>query len=95
VLVDGIIVYLSLLVEDRLGLTTETRLLAVITTLALGIERVLALLVLGDLPLAVDLAMPAIGLHLLGEVHHLEGAGERRAAQKKRAGQGGPDGRAV
>ena len=87
--------YLGLLVEDGLGLTTKTRLLAVITTLALCVEGILALLVLRHLPFPVDLAVVAIGLHLLGEVHHLEGAGERRAAQKKRAGQGGPDGRAV
>ena len=39
----------DLLVEDGLGLTTITGLLAVITTLSLGGERVLALLVLGDL----------------------------------------------
>jgi len=62
--------YLSLLVENGLGLTTEAGLLAVITALALGVERVLTLLVLGDLPLLVALALVAIGLHLLGEVHH-------------------------
>jgi hypothetical protein len=57
-------------VENGLGLTTEAGLLAVITALALGVERVLTLLVLGDLPLLVALALVAIGLHLLGEVHH-------------------------
>lgn len=40
---------LGLLVEDGLGLATVTALLPVVTTLALGGERVLALLVLSDL----------------------------------------------
>ena len=38
-----------LLVEDGLGLTTVTRLLTVVTTLALRRQRILALLVLGHL----------------------------------------------
>ena len=38
-----------LLVEDGLGLTSVTALLSVVTTLALGEDRVLALLVLGHL----------------------------------------------
>ena len=66
--------YLGLLVEDGLGLTTKTRLLAVITTLALCVEGILALLVLRHLPFPVGLAVVAIGLHLLGEVHHLHTA---------------------
>jgi hypothetical protein len=37
----------DLLVEDRLGLTTITGLLAVVASLSLGEERVLALFVLG------------------------------------------------
>lgn len=41
------------LVEDRLGLTTITALLAVITTLSLGEQRGLSCLVLGDLVLSV------------------------------------------
>lgn len=36
---DDLLGGLSLLVEDRLGLTTVTRLLAVITTLSLGEQR--------------------------------------------------------
>ena len=36
-----------LLVEDGLGLTTVTRLLTIVTTLALRCQRILALLVLG------------------------------------------------
>ena len=42
-------VYTHLLVEDGLGLTTVTGLLAVITTLSLSRQRVLALLVLRHL----------------------------------------------
>ena len=38
-----------LLVEDGLGLTTVTRLLTVVTTLSLRSQRILALLVLGNL----------------------------------------------
>ena len=37
-----------LLVEDRLGLTTITGLLAVVTTLSLSRQRILTLLVLGN-----------------------------------------------
>jgi len=47
---------LGLLVEDGLGLTTVTGLLTVVTTLSLGGERVLALLVLGHLVRGVLLA---------------------------------------
>jgi len=61
---------LCLLVENGLGLTTEASLLAVITTLTLGVEGILTLLVLGNLPLLVTLAMIAIGPHLLREVNH-------------------------
>lgn len=57
--------------EDRLGLTTITGLLAVITTLSLSEERGLASLVLGDLVLGVLLALLALaeGLAGLGNVH--------------------------
>lgn len=60
---------LGLLVEDGLGLTTITALLPVVTTLTLGSERVLALLVLGNLvggvlpaglALAVGAASPGV-----------------------------------
>ena len=40
---------LRLLVEDRLGLTAETLLLLIVTTLTLGERRRLARLVLGNL----------------------------------------------
>lgn len=46
---DDLLGGLGLLVEDGLGLTTVTRLLAVVTTLTLGEEGSLASLVLGDL----------------------------------------------
>lgn len=64
--------HLGLLVEDWLGLTSEARLFAVVTTLTLGEEGILALLVLGNLPLlmVLTLRVVAIGLHLLREVHH-------------------------
>merc|ERR1711915_695331 len=51
---------LSLLVEDGLGLTTETALLAIVTALALRGEGVLALLVLGDLVHGVLAALLAL-----------------------------------
>ena len=46
---DDLLGGLGLLVEDGLGLTTITGLLSVVTTLTLGEDRVLTLLVLGDL----------------------------------------------
>lgn len=42
---DLLLCCLGLLVEDGLGLTTETSLLAVVTSLTLGQERVFALLI--------------------------------------------------
>jgi hypothetical protein len=53
---DDLLGGLGLLVEDGLGLATVTALLPVVTALALGGERVLALLVLGDLVGGVLLA---------------------------------------
>ena len=50
---DDLLGSLGLLVEDRLGLTTITTLLAVITTLSLGEQRSFSGLVLGDLVLGV------------------------------------------
>ena len=46
---DHLLGSLCLLVEHGLGLTTKTSLLAVVTTLTLGVDAILALLVLGDL----------------------------------------------
>ncbi len=63
---------LGLLVEDRLGLTTVTHLLRVVSSLALGEVGGLAGLVLGDLVQSVLAALLAlaVGLSLLGDVHH-------------------------
>ena len=46
---DDLLGGLSLLSEDGLGLSTVSLLLAVVTTLALGLQRVLTLLVLRHL----------------------------------------------
>ena len=46
---DHLLGCFRLLVEHGLGLTTKTSLLAVVTTLTLGVDAILALLVLGDL----------------------------------------------
>lgn len=46
---DHLLGCLCLLVEHGLSLTTKTLLLAVVTTLTLSVDAVLALLVLGDL----------------------------------------------
>lgn len=61
---------LGLLVEDGLGLTTISGLLAVVTTLSLGEKRGLASLVLGDLVLGVLAALLALaeGVTGLGNV---------------------------
>lgn len=58
--------------EDRLGLTTKTRLLAVVTTLTLCVDGVLALLVLGDLVWSVLAALLAlaVGAACLWDVDH-------------------------
>ena len=55
-----------LLVENRLGLTTISRLLPVITTLSLGRQTVLTLLVLSDLMKCVLLALLVFAVGLLG-----------------------------
>jgi hypothetical protein len=53
-------------VEDRLGLTTITALLAVISTLTLGEQGGLASLVLGDLVLGVLAALLALAVGVTG-----------------------------
>ncbi len=63
---DNLLRGLSLLVEDRLGLTTVTALLAIVTALSLGEERGLASLVLGDLVLGVLAALPALAVGVSG-----------------------------
>lgn len=55
--------------EDGLSLTTETGLLAVITPTALSKGRFLALLVLSDLVLGVNLALGTESVLGLGYVH--------------------------
>ena len=70
---DNLLCGLGLLVEDRLGLTTKTLLLSVVTSLTLSLEGSLTNLVLGDLVLLVRLALSVItvGVDLLWEVDHL------------------------
>jgi len=69
---DNLLCGLSLLVKDGLGLSSVTRLLPVITPLTLRIERILALLVLGNLVKGVLLAVLSLAEGLLGlrNVHH-------------------------
>jgi hypothetical protein len=55
-----------LLVENRLGLTTISRLLPVITTLSLGREAVFSLLVLSDFVKGVLLALLVLAVRLPG-----------------------------
>ena len=64
---------LSLLVEDRLGLTTITTLLTVVTALTLGEEASLTSLILGDLEFLVLVAGGGTAEHLLflGELNHV------------------------
>jgi len=69
---DDLLGGLSLLVEDRLGLTTITTLLTVVTALTLSEEAGLTSLVLGDLELLVLVAGDGAAEHLLllGELDH-------------------------
>lgn len=69
---DDLLGGLCLLVEDWLGLTTETGLLPVVTTLTLSVDGVLALLVLGDLVWSVLAALLAlaVGAACLWNVYH-------------------------
>lgn len=63
---DDLLGGLSLFVENRLGLTTITGLLAVVSALSLGEEGGLAGLVLGHLVLGVLLALPALAVGVSG-----------------------------
>lgn len=63
---DDLLGSLGLLVEDGLGLTTITRLLAVVTSLSLCEQRGLASLVLGDLVLGVLAALLALAVGVSG-----------------------------
>lgn len=53
----------------RLGLSSVSTLLAIVTSLTLGIQRGFSNLVLGDLVDLVFLALWAVGTDLLGEVN--------------------------
>lgn len=68
---------LGLLVEDGLGLSSVSRLLAIVPTLSLCECRGLSCLVLGDLVQSVLAAFAALAECLpgLGYVHHLRGSG--------------------
>jgi len=71
---DDLLGGLGLLSEDGLGLSTVSLLLAVVTTLALGLQRVLTLLVLRHL---VKRVLPAFGggtesAASLGNVNHFQ-----------------------
>ena len=71
---DDLTSCLGLLVEDWLGLTSETHLLGIVTTLSLGEVRSLSCLVLCDL---VDLVLTAllagaISLTFFGYVNHFD-----------------------
>ena len=59
---------LGLLSEDGLGLSTEPRLLGVISSLSLSKEGILTLLILGHLVDGVLGALLAVSFHLLGYV---------------------------
>merc|ERR1719145_207331 len=61
---------LRLLVEHGLRLPAEAGLLLVVTSLALGADRGLARLVLGHLVRGVLLALAAVGVAGLRDVHH-------------------------
>lgn len=80
---DNLLGGLSLLVEDRLGLTTVTTLLSVVTTLTLGEQGGLASLVLGDLVLGVLVALLGLAVSPagLGDVD-LEAENEFRIKRK-------------
>jgi hypothetical protein len=63
---DNLLGGLGLLVEDRLGLTTVTGLLAVVSSLTLGEQGGLSSLVLGDLVLGVLAALLALAVGVTG-----------------------------
>lgn len=75
---------LSLLSEDRLGLTTETLLFSVVTTSALSTFTLLRLLVLCHLVWLVALALLAKGASLFRHIHHLDDSWLSKKEKKKR-----------
>lgn len=58
---DDLLSGLGLLVEDRLGLTTITALLSVVTTLTLGVQRGLHIYILISTKLPPGFTMPMVG----------------------------------
>merc|ERR1719189_565261 len=72
---------LCLLVEHRLGLTSEARLLFIVAPVALGLAGLLARLILRDFVRRMFLALLAIGLSCLRDIDHPCGA---RARERKR-----------
>jgi hypothetical protein len=68
---DDLTCGLGLLVEDGLGLSSETHLLRVVTSLSLGEVGSLSGLVLGDLVQGVLLALSCtVGSAFFGNIHH-------------------------
>merc|ERR1712184_122377 len=68
---DNLLGGLGLLVEDRLGLTTITGLLSVVTSTTLAERRLLALLVLSHLEVLVLARRRAVRFSCLWYVYHL------------------------
>merc|ERR1719266_937435 len=61
---------LSLTPQDRLGLTTETLLLTIVSSPTLSSLTFSRLLVLCNLELAVFVTLGAVGVPCLGNIHH-------------------------
>ena len=61
---------LGFLPEDWLGLSAETFLLRIVSSLTLSSESILTLLVLGDFVDRVLLCFPAVGSLSLWNMHH-------------------------
>jgi len=80
---------LCLLVEHGLSLTTETLLFAIVTTLTLGVDGVLTLLVLRDLMKGVLPAVPvgAESLHSLWDGHHFRQTKTKNQIKNQRVNQ--------
>ena len=69
---DELLGGLGFLPQDRLRLTTEALLLAVVPPPTLGLLRLGGLLVLGHLELAVLVALGTVSVPRLGDVNHPE-----------------------
>jgi hypothetical protein len=80
---DNLLGHLNLLLEHRLGLTTETGLLSVVTTLTLHVQRSLTLLVLGAHVRSVLVATRTVSVLLLWVVD-LRKKNKKRKRKRKR-----------